>query len=136
MVTPPNNSAVCLKPLVPDKRESVASNYILAFLDGQGKLGLDLMDESLPPPAIIVSPPTASTINLCRQSTISLGQFADAVDPWSIAYGVPPNLNVSNIPAEFNVELSRRAGDPFVTRPSRPPRSRRRTYVQRQVEAH
>jgi hypothetical protein len=135
MVTPPNNSDVCRKPFTPDKRESVRSNYILAFLDRQGKLGLDLMNEALPPPAIMVSPPTASTLNLCRQSMVNLDQFADVVDPWSIAYGVAHTLNATSTPAAFNVDLARRKGDASVIRPPRPPKSRRRTYVQQQVEA-
>ncbi|KIM30561.1 hypothetical protein M408DRAFT_22047 [Serendipita vermifera MAFF 305830] len=133
LVPPVTDSAVCLKPCTPDKRESITSNYLLKFLEEQQGLGPYLLEESLPPPAIVVSPPTASTLNHFRQSIPVMDQFADAVDVWSIAYGVPPIRDHPDPPAAFNAELSKRSGDSF-TRPPRPPKSWRRSLVQTQIE--
>lgn len=134
LVPTANSTAVCLKPCAPDKRESITSNYILKFLEENEGLGLDLMLESLPPPAIVVSAPTASTLNLCRQSLRGLDQFPEKTDIWSIAYGIPTHRSGTNPPAAFDIELSKRRGDASLTRPPLPPKSRRRTFVQTQVD--
>ncbi|CAG8578457.1 11358_t:CDS:2, partial [Acaulospora colombiana] len=53
-----------------DERESITSTLLQMLIESKDPNEPYLMDESLPPPSIIVSPPTGSTLSLQRKSEI------------------------------------------------------------------
>jgi hypothetical protein len=99
---------------------SLTSNFILQLAN---EIGKPLLDEDLPPPAIMVSPPTASTLYLHRRNLAN----GSARDVWSPRYRHPSSSNMASLP-EYSSEI--RSQDLPSSPPPRPPRSPKRSSVQ------
>lgn len=124
-------SIVSLKPDSTHERESVTSNFLLKLFESQTKNERSLLDEAFPPPSIIVSPPTASTINSGIQRRSWLGPEGDV---WCQAYrmNIASEDKATEIPPEYHLELTKKSGS--MEAPPRPLKSPRRTSVQALVD--
>lgn len=129
-IVSPNNkraSIASLKPGSSRERESVTSNFLLRLIEGHAKNERSLLEEAFPPPAIIVSPPTTSTITSGIDGHGSLGTEGDV---WYQAYRmhIAGDDKAVGAPPKYNAELSKKRGS--VDAPPRPARSPRRTSMQ------